>query len=158
MSRLAACVVATGVALIEGLGAAGADAAGPAPMKLQKTYVDAGTMGGQGLPSGTYQPVGSKVTFTCTNAAGCMVLATLELQIKQAGVNAPALCFYVDGASVTCPTNDQLSATTGFKVMVHHSSTLLPLRDTPAYTLEMRVYSEVPTQMYRYQAEYRVFK
>jgi hypothetical protein len=64
------------------------------------------------------------------------------------------LCFYVDGASVTCPSNDRLSATSGFKVMSHQSSTKLTLGK---HKLEMRAYSELPNQLYRYQAEYRIF-
>lgn len=128
-----------------------------APLKLLKTFIDSGTLAGAGLPAFTYQVVGNALEYTCAVDAGCPVAATLELQIKQVGANAPALCLYVDDVSVSCPTNDQLSATSGFKVMSHHASTLLPVSATP-HKLEMRVYSQVATQLYRYQAEYRVFR
>ncbi len=127
-----------------------------APLKALKTYVDSGTAAGAALPAFTYLPVGTPLEYLCSAAAGCPVVATLELQIKQVGVNAPALCLYVDDAPVSCPTNDQLSATTGFKVMSHHAFTVLPLADLP-HKLEMRAYSQLTTQIYRYQAEYQVF-
>lgn len=135
-------------------------AAGPqaklAPLKALKTYVDSGTAAGAALPAFTYLAVGTPLEYLCSAAAGCPVVATLELQIKQVGVNAPALCLFVDDAAASCPTNDQLSATTGFKVMSHHAYTVLPLSDVP-HKLEMRAYSQLTTQIYRYQAEYQVF-
>lgn len=125
------------------------------PLKLTKTFIDAGTMSGASLPGGFYTTVGTPVEVTCAVVGGCTVSASLEAQVAQVGVNTVTLCFYVDGVQVTCPSNDRLSATTGFKVMSHQSST----RITPdaKHKLEMRAYSEQPNQLYRYQAEYRVF-
>lgn len=128
-----------------------------APLRLLKTFIDSGTQAGASLPAFTYQPVGNALDYLCAVETGCPIAATLELQIKQVGTNAPALCLFVDGVSVSCPTNDQLSATSGFKVMNHHAWTLLPLSNVP-HKLEMRVYSQIATQTYRYQAEYRVFR
>lgn len=124
------------------------------PLKLTKTYIDAGTMSGAALPSSTFVTVGTPVEVTCGVTDGCTVSASLEAQIRQVGANSASLCFYVDGASVTCPSNDRMSATTGFKVMSHLSTAKIP---TGTHTLEMRAYSELPNQLYRYQAEYRIF-
>lgn len=147
-----------GVAVALSLSAIAAPGALPTPvgpLKLTKTFIDAGTMGGASLPAGFYTLVGTPVEVTCAVTDGCTVSASLEAQVAQVGANTVALCFYLDGVQVSCPTNDRLSATTGFKVMSHQSST----RISPIikHKLEMRAYSEQPNQLYRYQAEYRVF-
>jgi hypothetical protein len=125
------------------------------PLKLTKTFIDAGTMSGASLPGSVYTTVGTPVEVTCAVATGCTVSASLEAQVGQVGANTVSLCFFVDGTLVTCPSNDRLSSTVGFKVMSHQSST----RITPdvKHKLEMRAYSEQPNQLYRYQAEYRIF-
>jgi hypothetical protein len=125
------------------------------PLKLTKTFIDAGTMNGASLPGGFYTTVGTPVEVTCGVTEGCTVSASLEAQVAQVGPNTVVLCFYVDGVSVTCPSNDRLSATTGFKVMSHQSSTRIT--SGTKHKLEMRAYSEQPNQLYRYQAEYRIF-
>lgn len=126
-----------------------------APLKLQKTWIDSGTAGGQVLAAFANTPVGTPLTITCSVAAGCTVGATLELQIAQVGVNSPALCFYVDDALVSCPYADRLSATGGFKILVHHSVAPVGMGD---HKLEMRAYTEVTVNAYHYQAEYRLYK
>jgi hypothetical protein len=125
------------------------------PLKLQKTYIDSGTGSGAALPAFAFTPVGGPVTVNCGLSGGCNVSATLEVQISQVGTNSPALCFYVDDAAVNCPTADRLSATTGFKILSHTTSTLLSMGK---HKLEMRAYSELAAQFYRYHAEYRLFK
>ncbi|HEX5686989.1 MAG TPA: hypothetical protein VFY73_23500 [Ideonella sp.] len=133
---------------------ASAQAATAGPLKLTKTFIDSGTMSGALLPASVFQVVGDQVTITCGITAGCTVSASLEAQIKQVGANSPALCFYVDDAMVSCPANDRLTATSGFKVMSHQSSTKVTMGE---HKLSMRAYSELSTQLYRYQAEYRLF-
>lgn len=137
------------------IAAPGALAAPVGPLKLTKTFIDAGTMSGASLPGSVYTTVGTPVEVTCAVADGCTVSASLETQVAQVGANTVSLCFFVDGTLVTCPANDRLSSTVGFKVMSHQSST----RITPnvKHKLEMRAFSEQPNSLYRYQAEYRVF-
>lgn len=126
-----------------------------APLKLQKTLIDSGLAGGLQLPPAVYTPVGSVVKLNCTVSTGCVIAATLELQITQVGNNAPALCFFLDGAKVTCPYDDKLSATTGYKLLNHHSMAPVAFGEHQA---EMRVYTEVQAAASYYQAEYRLFK
>lgn len=124
------------------------------PLKLQKTYIDSGNLSNTPLPAFTFQTVGTPVTVNCAVAAGCTVSATLEVQIRMVGVNAPAVCFVVDGGIVSCPYSDSVTEATGFKVMNHNSTFLVPLGN---HTLGMQAYTEVATGIYRYQAEYRQF-
>lgn len=126
-----------------------------APLKLQKTVIDSGTAAGLPLPAGTYTPVGTVLKLNCAVAAGCVIAATLELQITQVGNNAPALCFFLDGQKVTCPYVDKLSASTGFRLLNHHSSAAVPFGE---HLVEMRVYTEALAAASYYQAEYRLFK
>ncbi|MFO1338617.1 MAG: hypothetical protein U1F53_10320 [Burkholderiaceae bacterium] len=162
--------VAAVLAALGGLGGAAAAATGDAvapraaetaaplsvtaPLKLQKTWIDNGTAGGLVLAAFSNTPVGTPLIVKCTAAAGCTVGATLELQISQVGVNSPALCFYVDDALIGCPYSDRLSATNGFKLLVHHDMAAVGVGD---HKLEMRAYTEVTANAYHYQAEYRLF-
>lgn len=141
----------------DGAPLAQADAAPEAvvgPLKLQKTYLDNGNHTGLALPANTFQIVGTPVTLNCGVAAGCTVIAALETQIKMAGTNQPAICFFVDDAQISCPFVDSVKETTGFKTMSHQSSTKLTQGN---HTLQMRAYSKVATQLFYYQAEYRLY-
>lgn len=146
---------ATGDAVAPRAGKAAANLGVTAPLKLQKTWIDNGTAGGQVLAAFANTPVGTPLTVECTVTTGCTVGATLQLQIAQVGVNSPGLCFYVDDALIDCPYSDRLSATSGFKILVHHSVAPVSMG---IHKLEMRAYSEVTVNAYRYQAEYRLYK
>ena len=125
------------------------------PLKLSKTYIDSGNASGAALAAGAFTPVGGPVTVTCGLSAGCNLSATMEVQIAQINGSSPAICFYVDGSSVNCPFADRLTATSGFKVVSHTTSTLLSLG---THTLEQRVFTDLANTYYRYHSEYRLFK
>lgn len=167
MSRFAKLSLAAASALVLSFSAhaGGADAAGVKSKKvspeaigtahkLQKTYFDtdsASTPLAVGM-----NDVGTLLTVNCANTAGCTIAGNMNAQLAAAASeNAAAICFVVDGASVSCPFNGIIRAGSGFQVMNYQTFTSVPLGN---HTVQMRVYTSVATNLLRWNKEFKLYK
>lgn len=123
--------------------------------KLQKTYFDTDAPG-SALASG-FNTVGTPLTISCTNTAGCTVAANMNAQIAAVGTeNAAAICMKVDGAYVNCPFNAIVRAGGGYQVMNYQTFTSVAVGN---HTVEMEVYSsQAGSALYRWNKEIKLYK
>ncbi|MBI5272269.1 MAG: hypothetical protein HY856_21665 [Burkholderiales bacterium] len=122
--------------------------------KLLKTYFDTDSAG-VALAAG-FNPVGTTLTLNCTNTAGCTIAGDFNAQIAAIGSeNAAAICMMVDGGYVNCPYNAIVRAGGGFQVMNYQTFTSVAYG---SHTVEMHVYTNNPTTLYRWNKEIKLYK
>lgn len=122
--------------------------------KLQKTYFDTDNTS-SALNAG-FNNVGTALTLSCTNTAGCTVAGDFNAQIGAiATENTAAICLVVDGSSVNCPFNAIVRPGGGFQVMNYQTFTSVAYG---SHTVQMQVYVTQPTTLYRWNKEIKLYK
>ena len=166
MSQMIKLSIAALAATVFSLGAqAGSDAAGVkagkisgdaigTSHKLQKTYFDTDATG-VALASG-FNVVGTTLNLSCTNTAGCTVAGNFNAQIAAIGSeNAAAICLMIDGGYINCPYNAIIRAGSGYQVANYQTFAPVAYGN---HTVEMHVYVNSATTLYRWNKEIKLYK
>ncbi|HEV8691583.1 MAG TPA: hypothetical protein VGQ91_14880 [Ideonella sp.] len=166
MSQVLKLSLAAAAALVLSFSAqAGSDAAGShsrkmspeaigTSHKLQKTYFDTDSTSTP-LSVGS-NDIGTVLTVNCANTAGCTIAGNMNAQLAAAATeNAAAICLVVDGSSVSCPFNAIIRPGSGFQVMNYQTFTSVALGN---HTVQMRVFTSVATNLFRWNKEFKLYK
>ena len=163
-SMISAVALAASALLCVSTYAAGSDAAGKkgdvgtaafsGGLKLQKTWFETASASGAALASG-FNPYGSTLTVSCTNAAGCYIIVNANAQVGGvATVNPSAISIKVDGIAINAPFNTPV-ATTSFTVMNYQTGIFVA---TGNHVVTTEVYVTSATALYRYNTEVKLYK
>jgi hypothetical protein len=126
------------------------------PHKLAKTYFDTGNEVGLALPPGSITTVGPRLVVNCAAAEGCTIAGHLNVQLSAgASENNTALCFVIDGASVSCPYNAIIQPGTGYQVMSYQ--TFAPVSEG-SHTVDMQVVTTTATYLHRWNKQISLYK
>jgi hypothetical protein len=108
------------------------------------------------LPASTFTTVGTQLTVNCANTAGCTIAANLSAQVAAVATeNNAAVCLVIDGAGVNCPYNSIIRAGGGFVVMSYQASAPVAFGN---HTVDMWVFPNVATSLYRWNKEIKLYK
>lgn len=122
--------------------------------KLQKTYFDTDSAA-TSLSVG-FNTVGTTLTLSCTNTAGCTVAGNFNAQIAAtSSENTAAICLVVDGGAVNCPFNAIVRPGGGYQIMNYQTFTSVAYG---SHTVQMQVYTTQPTTLYRWNKEIKLYK
>ena len=125
-------------------------------LKVQKLYHEVGNAGGTAIPAATITQYGSSLTVSCTNTAGCYILAEAEAQIAATASEAStALCIRVNGVSTDgCPFLTR-SPTTGFTSFNHRGGVSVPVG---THVVTTHIYTGVADALHNYNTQVTVAK
>ncbi len=121
--------------------------------KLISTWSATANGSGSALLAGTFNLIDAS-TVNCSAAAGCHIGLEAMVQVAPAGGDW-AICFYVDGVSVACPYQGVNGVGT---FVVGNYRGFSGLVGQGLHNVEMRVFSNNASSLYRWNVDYRVYK
>lgn len=122
--------------------------------RLLKTYLD--TDGTSTALAAGFNTVGSQLSLSCSNTAGCTIAVNANAQLAAAASdNLAAICILIDGGYVNCPYNKMFKSTDSYGVMTYQTFASVPMG---THTVDVQVYSSVATSMVRWNKEVKLYK